>query len=95
MKYISKKSHSPQPLTAKNVIARFICLCVGHKNSDFTDSGYQVCKRCGAHEYWDCDMYNRKWIRAGYVVRPFLWIRWKCRKLLYSWKYRNENILPF
>jgi hypothetical protein len=31
----------------------FRCLVKGHRPADYTDSGYEICERCGAHEYHD------------------------------------------
>ena len=41
-------------------IKQFICNNItGHQTSDdFNDSGYLICKRCGAHEYYDYPMFN-------------------------------------
>jgi len=41
-------------------IKRFICKNIlGHKTStEYTDSGYLICERCGSHEYYDFPMFN-------------------------------------
>jgi len=39
-----------------NLFCKYIA---GHKTDvDFNDSGYLICKRCGAHEYYDYPMFN-------------------------------------
>lgn len=32
---------------------KLICFFIGHKIADETDGGYEHCKRCGMHEYYD------------------------------------------
>ena len=67
------------------------CKLFGHKPEDFTDSGYLVCSRCKAHEYYDHD----KWFNYGFVPRlpriiPTKFWLWKAE---FDFKYRNK--LPF
>ncbi len=37
----------------------FKCLTYGHRPKDWTDSGYEICERCDAHEYHDG--YEAQW----------------------------------
>jgi hypothetical protein len=46
-------------------IRRFICVVLGHRGG-FNDSGYNVCDRCGLHEYYDLHDYARY---------QYLWVR--------------------
>ena len=93
---IDKNSYQPQPLTLYSVMARFLCLCVGHKISDTTDSGYNYCTRCAAHEYWDTKEYNsNKWSNAGYLLKPIYWVRWQYNLMVSNLKIRFRNEMPF
>jgi hypothetical protein len=38
------------------------CFFVGHKIADYTDGGYEICKHCEAHEYYDG--YEAEWNRG-------------------------------
>lgn len=62
------------------------CLLFGHKISDSTDSGYQICERCGMHEYYharptigeDLPLVSKYSFHSdGILFKPFLWLRWK------------------
>lgn len=76
------------------------CVLIGHKtDKDYNDSGYLVCKRCGAHEYWDniCGAATtNRWQEAGYLFYPILWIKWKLFDLKFWWIYSiKKQQLPF
>lgn len=93
---IDKNSYQPQPLTLYSVMARLLCLCVGHRLSDTTDSGYNYCTRCGAHEYWDTKEYNsNKWNNAGYLRKPFYWVWWQYLLMVSNLKAKFRNEMPF
>jgi hypothetical protein len=43
-----------------------ICFLFGHKVK-YNDSGFDVCIRCNAHEFYDMNKYKL----AGYLLRPY------------------------
>lgn len=65
----------------------FTCFLFGHIKSKFTDSGYNICKRCDSHEYYD------NW-NVGYL-RSFHWIQWKYNIIISKLKFSFKNELPF
>lgn len=85
----------------KDYKLNFFCWLFGHKIQNFTDSGYNLCKRCNAHQYYDVELTN-KWHNCGHFTRPFfkakVWYNilkldfyiWYNKKIL-----KNENHLPF
>lgn len=44
-----------------NFDREFICKHIGHRELEFTDSGYAICARCGAHSYYDYHKYTWGW----------------------------------
>lgn len=84
----------------KKMINRFICILFGHKIA-YNDSGYDVCGRCGAHEYYNSVYINNPdfpntWDRAGYLVKPFYLFKDKLEEFI--WRTRNllrKEDLPF
>jgi len=74
-------------------IKQFICKYIfGHKTStDYNDSGYLICKRCGSHEFYDYPMFNS--VPLFYVPKYlFRLISNKCQTLKIN---NNNNTLPF
>lgn len=52
-----------------------ICILFGHKENDFTDSGYAVCERCGNHEYyhgWEGSIFQEIWWKITCKIE---WLR--------------------
>lgn len=52
-----------------------ICTLFGHKESDYNDSGYAICRRCQNHEYydgWHTGIFNFIWWK---VSAKFEWWR--------------------
>ena len=78
------------------VVARLLCLTIGHKPAEITDSGYEFCDRCSAHSYYDYPNYYK---HSGYLIRPFYWIKWRTVKIvkdLNYWNYKRKGgELPF
>jgi hypothetical protein len=89
----------------KYIYSCLICLLFWHR-IDANDSGYDICGRCGAHEYYDSGMFNYetkkysyKYQRSGYLMRP-IWFTIKCyRNIKFYIKYKliavENDGLPF
>lgn len=57
------------------------CKLFGHTHyRDFTDSGYQICSKCGAHEYYDNNEISNQWNEGAILVRWF----WNLRRWIYD-----------
>lgn len=68
-----------------------LCKIIGHKiDKRFTDSGYVICQRCGAHEYYDHDKYNR-WS----LVSKIEYIIYKLKEKMINILYKPNKELPF
>ncbi|RPJ55930.1 MAG: hypothetical protein EHM12_11220 [Dehalococcoidia bacterium] len=72
------------------------CKIFHHKTSNFTDSGYYVCERCGAHEYYD----NEKWSLNYSVLGKIIIVISKIHRLYNQFKFKinmffNKDGLPF
>ena len=86
--------------TFKTKINRIICILFDHKVA-YNDSGYDVCGRCGAHEYYNSACsgehdFPNTWDRAGYLVRPFYSFKWKLN--IFFWEIKKlfqKDDLPF
>lgn len=84
-----------------------ICRLFGHNPHVYTDSGFRVCKRCNAHEYWDDGQIgiSNRWNEAGIVLIPFRVARWWvshavffCKLKVKDWYWRlynGKDDLPF
>jgi len=96
-------SHRYAPAILRRQLAIHLCKLIGHKlDSGVTDSGWFICRRCGAHEYQDQDKYD-----DSYFYAPYLWIesirlaieKEKDRLTLwhYEWQHRNDDdsSIPF
>lgn len=70
----------------KNVI----CYLFGHKEG-YSDGGYNVCGRCGKHEYYDYKGYRKGLL----MIRFSNWLRSVPHKIYswYLWTFKGE--LPF
>lgn len=68
------------------------CYLFGHEPEEHTDSGYPICKRCGAHGYYDIEQWeNSAHIRFFlYKTRQYLNVLWQ--KII--GKYEKDE-LPF
>lgn len=77
-----------------------LCFLFGHKISKTTDSGYCICERCVAHEYYDRE-YSNDWDNSGWLyARPLFWIKYKLfdLKMFYMdlrFRYFSKGDLPF
>ena len=77
-----------------------LCFLFGHKISKTTDSGYHICNRCEAHEYYDRE-YSTNWDNSGWIwAKPLFWIKYKLfiLKLSYRYlkfRYLGKDNLPF
>jgi hypothetical protein len=57
---------------------RLICTLIGHKEGEYTDSGYEFCERCGEHQYYDSHSYYKQ----AYLFTPFFYIKYHTLKIL-------------
>lgn len=72
-----------------HMLGDVICYLWRHKIA-YNDSGYDVCGRCGKHEYYDSDFHNGK-----PIFKMYFWFRHKFL-LFKSWyKIKFFNELPF
>jgi len=62
-----------------------ICRHIGHTAKRF-DSGYAICDRCGAHEFYDAERFDWEWYSAIYRVYARLW-NWR-EDFRHWWAYR-------
>jgi hypothetical protein len=75
------------------------CRLFGHDPHSWTDGGYEVCKRCGMHGYYDYD--NGYYHRSAILYRPIWWMRrqWSAFKYWIGRKYKTikkeDDGLPF
>ena len=80
----------------KNHKIPFKCWLLGHKESKVTDSGFPICERCGAHSYWDMEI----WSKGSYFLQKFYLLKIKIGNIRYEldcW-YRRiflKDDLPF
>jgi hypothetical protein len=108
---MSVKDYNPQKLNFKDgfavnlkrIVGRLMCLLFWHKIIA-NDSGYQVCGRCGAHEFYDSygnldtwESNSYRFTRAGYLLRPFWYIKRRYRDFKYfkEHDWGRDDGLPF
>ena len=73
-----------------------LCRIFDHKPEDFTDSGYMICKRCGAHEYYDNDKYHLFYSLSGIKTYCISQFQWFIKKYIYRIDmFLHPNKLPF
>ncbi len=76
---------------------KIMCFLLDHKiSSNYTDSGYPICKRCNSHSYYDCFIEPTIWSRGGILKLPFRWIKSFCIKNWVRLNHkRHDSKLPF
>lgn len=68
---------------------KILCFLKGHDiNSDWNDSGYEIYKRCGLHEYYDSDSWQMRYC-LPYILRTIYyelrsWLRYRIKPIFYT-----------
>lgn len=75
---------------------KLLCKLIGHvAHPDITDSGYTVCLRCYAHEYYQSPEWQYTWSILGKIVYPYFVIKNWIQKIYYNIKVKFDDEIPF
>lgn len=69
-----------------------ICYLFGCLQSPEGDSGYDICKRCGHHGYWDTFERGKLRVFFSFLYRRFIYKLCRFLKNMYS---GGEDDIPF